>query len=306
MRYQKCRIVIIMSALDIDLLRTFTVLAEEMSFTAAGARLGATQSAVSVRLRKLEERIGRALFERTPRNVALTAFGAGFLSDARRILAAHDEALARLTAADTPLALSFGVSEHAGGDLLPVALRAMRDLMPRLKLRVTLGLSDGLIADYDHGRLDAVVIRRNLPAPGAPAGTSPGGRSLYRDDLVWAAAPGFVWLPGEPVPLVTIETPCNARTAAVDALEGAGLPYVDAFQSRGLAAIQAAAVAGLGLACLGERHVPAGCVILGAAEGLPPLPASEVVLYQRAREPAAVLAVMRFAEALQAAARGDR
>ena len=61
-----------MADLDIELLRTFVALAETESFTQAGDALGATQSTVSVRLKKLEERLGRRLFERTPRAVART------------------------------------------------------------------------------------------------------------------------------------------------------------------------------------------------------------------------------------------
>ncbi|MDK9698372.1 MAG: LysR family transcriptional regulator, partial [Siculibacillus sp.] len=64
-----------MADLDIDLLRTFVALAETESFTGAGERLGATQSAVSVRLKKLEDRLGHRLFDRTPRSVAPTPFG---------------------------------------------------------------------------------------------------------------------------------------------------------------------------------------------------------------------------------------
>ncbi|SON57960.1 Hca operon transcriptional activator [Hartmannibacter diazotrophicus] len=295
-----------MAALDIDLLRTFSVLAEDLNFTAAGERLGATQSAVSVRLKKLEERLGRPLFDRTPRAVALTAFGSSFLSDAKRILAAHDDALRRLAVADAPLSISIGVSEHAGGNLLPQALLALKELMPRLKVRVQLGLSDELLKDFDLGRLDAVVVRRNLPPAQSMdrQGTgSLGGRSLFRDDLVWVAAQGFVLTPGEPLPLASIEAPCNARTAAVEALQGADIAWVDAFSSRGVAAIQAAVSAGLGVACLGGRHAPPDTEILGPSHGLPALPASEVALFVRTKDPAMALAVERFADALTAAAR---
>lgn len=280
-------------SLDIDLLRSFVAVADTQSFTVAGLQVGATQSAVSVRLKKLEERLGRVLFERTPRSVELTPAGRSFLPDARRILAAHDDALRRAIVGEAAVSLAIGVAEHAGGLTLAPALARVRGLMPRLKIEVQLGLSDVLLAAFDAGRLDAVVIRR------APGGER--GRTLYRDDLCFCAAPDLDWRPGEPVPLVGVESPCNTRLTVVRALDGAGIPWTEVFVSRGVAAVQAAAAAGLGIACLGRRFRPAGTVILGRESGLPALPSSEVVLLESARDPAARMAVAGIADALVAA-----
>lgn len=278
--------------LDIDLLRSFAVVADTRSFTVAGARLGATQSAVSVRLKKLEERLGRPLLERTPRSVELTAFGAEFLADARRILTAHDDALRRALVGDVAVSVTVGISEHAGGLSLAPVLAEMRRTMPNLQLRVVLGLSEGLRAEFEAGRLDAAVIRRH------PGGD--GGRPLYRDDLCWFAAADFEWRAGNAVPLITLESPCNTRIAAMDALEAAGVPHYEAFLSRGVAAIQAATSAGLGISCLGARHAPAGCRRLGIDDGMPDLPASEIAMFHRPRGRSAALALERLADTLAA------
>lgn len=280
-------------SLDIDLLRTFTAVADTASFTAAGLQVGATQSAVSVRLKKLEDRLGRPLMDRTPRSVELTDFGRRFLADARRVLAAHDDALRRALVGDTVVSLAVGVSEHAGGLSMAGALAEVRSLMPGLRLKVLLGLSDQLVAEYQAGRLDAAVIRRVV-------GPSD-GRSLYRDDLVWAAAPDLGWRPGEPVPLAVVEGPCNTRALTVRALDEAGLPWTEVFVTRDVAAVQAACAAGLGIACLGGRFRPAGTVALGRESGLPALPPSEVAVLDSTREPAARMALARIIDALVSA-----
>ena len=269
-----------MPDLDIDLLRTFVALAETESFTAAGERLGATQSAVSVRLKKLEDRLGRRLFDRTPRSVALTFFGESFLSEARRILAVHADVLARATARSPSRHLSLGVSEHATGGRLPAVLRALRDLMPGLSLSVTLGLSEELTADWEAGRHDAVVVRRL----GRTTAASGPGRQLFPDDLVWCAVPELVRRAGDPVPLAVIARPCKLMETAVEAMEAAGLPWTLAFVSRDLVAVQAAVEAGLGIGCVGRSAVPPGAVVLGAEDGLPPLPESEIVLLADGRD----------------------
>lgn len=281
--------------LDIDLLRTFAAVADTRSFTAAGQRVGATQSAVSVRLKKLEDRIGKPLLERTPRAVELTGFGEIFLGDARRILALHDDAWRKATMVEPEATLSLGVSEHAGGLALAAVLKEMREAMPRLRLKVTLGLSDVLLAELDRSRLDVAVIRRRLGAPG-------GGRVLFRDDLAWFAAPDLGWRPGETLPLVGVEAPCSTRQCATAALDGAGIAWAEVFLSRGVPAVQAACAAGLGVACLGRRFRPSGTAPLGAADGLPPLPASEVAMVDRVRDPRLRPVLERMADAFATAA----
>ena len=282
-----------MPDLDIDLLRTFVALAETESFTAAGERLGATQSAVSVRLKKLEERLGRRLFDRTPRVVTPTPFGEGFLSEARRVLAVHDDVLARATTSGPTRRLSLGVSEHATGGRLPQVMRALRDLMPGLALSVTLGLSEELTADWEAGRHDAVVVRR-LGRTTAGSGT---GRQLFPDDLVWCAAPDLLRRPDEPIPLAVIARPCRLMETAVEAMEAADLPWRLAFVSRDLVAVQAAVEAGLGIGCVGRSAVPPGALVLGAADGLPPLPQSEIVLLTDGRDRALAPAFDLIADA---------
>jgi adenylate cyclase len=84
-------------ALDIDLLRTFVLIAEGRSFTRAAERIGRTQSAVSLQIKRLESLTGRRLFMRDKgQNVRLTAQGERLLEDARRLTALNDSILAAL------------------------------------------------------------------------------------------------------------------------------------------------------------------------------------------------------------------
>ena len=76
-----------MKALDLDAVKAFVFIADLQSFTRAAEVLDTTQSALSLKLRRLEEQLGRRLLERTPRQVRLSAEGSVFL-DAARSLAA--------------------------------------------------------------------------------------------------------------------------------------------------------------------------------------------------------------------------
>ena len=81
--------------MDLDQIRTFDRIAQDLSFTKAAARLNVTQATVSMRMRALEDLLGVPLFHRG-RKVALTDQGMTFLPYARRILSAAQEARAAL------------------------------------------------------------------------------------------------------------------------------------------------------------------------------------------------------------------
>ena len=82
--------------LDLDLLRGFVTVAERGGFTAAGIALGLTQSAISLKVKRLEDIIGRRVLDRGGRGVTLTREGETLLAYARRMLALNDEAVRRM------------------------------------------------------------------------------------------------------------------------------------------------------------------------------------------------------------------
>src|SRR3954469_14445239 len=82
--------------LDPDLLRAFVAVAEQRSFTRAATILNRTQSAVSMQIKRLEDRLGAEVLSRTKAQVDLTAAGEGLLGYARRMLVLNDEAIGRL------------------------------------------------------------------------------------------------------------------------------------------------------------------------------------------------------------------
>jgi DNA-binding transcriptional LysR family regulator len=84
--------------LDIRLLRHFVVVAEELHFSRAAARLFVAQQALSRDVRRLEQQLGLRLLDRTTRRVTLTTAGAELLDRARALLAHHDEVVRGLGA----------------------------------------------------------------------------------------------------------------------------------------------------------------------------------------------------------------
>src|SRR5689334_9598279 len=90
-----------MSALlDVDQLKTFVAIADTGSFTRAADVVHKTQSAVSMQMKRLEERIGKPIFSRDGRQSKLTEEGERLLDYARRIVKLSAEAVSALADAD--------------------------------------------------------------------------------------------------------------------------------------------------------------------------------------------------------------
>jgi DNA-binding transcriptional LysR family regulator len=259
--------------LDLDATAAFVHIAELGSFTRAAEAMQTTQAAVSLKLKRLEERLGCRLIERTPRYVELSAQGAAFLEHARELLAAHERALAVFTAARQRLTL--GISDHVAGPELPALIARMNAQDPQLLIEVRIASSAPLLQSFDRRELDAVITRTD-------AGRSD-GKLLAEEKFGWFAAPGWQHRAGEPLPLATLAEPCGVRAMAAQALEAAAMPWREIFVGGGVAAVAAAVVAGLGVAALAPRMLPMGAVDVGPRLGLPELPRLPVLLHARVK-----------------------
>jgi DNA-binding transcriptional LysR family regulator len=285
--------------LDLDWLRAFVTVADARNFTTAGEAVGATQSAVSIRIRKLEERLGQRLMERNARNVSLTRFGMTFLPDARRLLQLHDDAAIRAIGSAHSRSFEIAISDHAAGDLLPTILGPMRELPDGRRLSVVVGRSPELAIAFAGGSYDAVIGRAD--------DFGGEGETIIEDRMVWMAAKPFKWEAEQPLPLVLLSAPCTVRDTTLTALARHDVPWREAFVGTGVAAIQAAVVAGFGVAALEARNAPPGCVMQGPwLQRLPSLPSTRVVIRAREGTEADAQIVRVIARALKQVAPRDR
>ncbi|MGJ4950024.1 LysR family transcriptional regulator [Bradyrhizobium sp. HKCCYLS20291] len=278
--------------LDISAVRAFLLVSELQSFTRTAEALGTTQAAVSLKLQRLEAALGKRLLERSPRAVRLTADGAAFSENARALVAAHDLALAGTPRLRPRLAL--GISDHAAGPELVPMLQQFQAMTTELTLSVGIGFSRDLLDRYDAGALDAVIVRQEA--------SRRGGETLADDEFGWFASPRFRAAAGGPVPLATLSAPCGVRSLAVRALEKAKRPFVEAFVGGGVAAVVAAAQAGLAIAPLARRIAPAGLADAGASLGLPKLGRSKVILHAKVGDARKRAALRTLAAAFRSAA----
>jgi DNA-binding transcriptional LysR family regulator len=263
-----------MKTLDIEAVQAFVLTADFKSFTRAAEALDTTQSAVSLKIKRLEEGLGRRLLERTPRLVRLSADGNAFLGAARHLVAAHQGAVGSFGIEQRRLVV--GISHHIVGAELPLLLKCMGSVEPSLVLEMRVSTSREVLDEFDRGVIDAAIVlshdnRRR-------------GETILEESFGWMAAPDFEHHPGGPLRLATQAEPCSVRSMAIDALKQAGIAWTEVFVGGGVSTTGAAVSAGLAVAALGRRVAPPGAIDIGAKLGLPPLPTRDVVLHSNVTE----------------------
>jgi DNA-binding transcriptional LysR family regulator len=241
-----------MRGLNLDQLRTFAAVVDQKSFSAAAARLGVTQPAVSLQVRQLEKRFGVKLIERVGRRAAPTAAGAELLTHARDV----EAALAAATDAMAPHAegaagrVRLGTGATACIYLLPKVLRALRQRFPALDIVVSTGNTPDMLRAIEENRIDVALV--TLPAAGRMLDVRP-----VLDDEFVAVAPRGTRLPREitaaelaKLPLVQYEPGANTRRVVDDWALRAGHPLKAVMELGSVEAMKELVGAGLGCSVL--------------------------------------------------------
>ncbi len=256
--------------IEIDLLRAFVAVVEAGSMTGGAEIVGRTQSAVSQKIMRLEELIGRRVFERSSRSLALTRDGERLLAAARRMIEFNDETMRQFVTPAPGGQLRLGVAEDFIPRQLPRLLARFVRLYPDISLELTTGLSCDLLALLEKGDLDLAIAKKD--------GAMQRGRVIWREPLEWIAAEEFEIAPDKPVPLVLLPPPCTYRGLALEALETVGRSSTISCTASSLIGIQAAVAGGLGVTLLGRSFLQPRLRVLPAGEGWPALPTTEIVL----------------------------
>lgn len=263
-------------SLEIDLLRSFAVIAEVRALSRAANRIGRTQSALSQQMKRLEEIVDQPLFQRTGRGVVLTGPGERLLIHAQRILRLHDEAMADLCGTGLSGSIRFGCPDDYAAVFLPSLLRQFSSQHPHALVEVVCGPTPRLIEQLEKRAVDLAMI--SLPEG------SPSDDVIRREQLVWIGYPGLDSAHFDPLPLALSDPDTLDHLAACDALQRAGRAYRIAYASSSLSGLTALVRSGQAFAVLTQTAVPADLQVLNADAGLPTLPSVGISLkFARAR-----------------------
>ena len=166
-------------------LEYIVAVSETAHFGKAAERCNVSQPALSGQIKKLEDRLGIVLFERTNRTVHVTDLGVDFVQRARAILAQVEELEAAARAFSDPFSgtVRIGMIHTIGPYLAPLFLREVRRILPGLELHLVEDMTGNLEAALLEGALDAAVLATR---PTDPKLTE---TELY-DEPFWIAMPG--------------------------------------------------------------------------------------------------------------------
>ena len=253
-----------MPTLDPELLRTFVAIAEAGNFSRAAERVLRTPSAVSLQVKKLEDLLGRTMFRRNTRGVALTADGEVLIGYARRILALNEEASARFLLPRAEGRVRFGAPNDSGIFAIPKFLSRFALTHPQVDVDVRLDASAALRRACDAGALDIVIFAGHAEADGA-------GMPIHEEELVWVGLKGGIAAARRPLPLALADVGCDWRARAIDALARAGILHRAAYSSEHCQGQIAAVEADLAIAPLPLSVARPPFARLGMESGLPTL-----------------------------------
>ncbi len=269
-------------SVDMRVLRSFVCVVETGSITETARRLGRTQPAITLQMKRLEELTGRILFKEDSRKPVLTGEGDMVLTYAKSILKMHDELLARLSSPDIEGHVILGTPDLYAAYLLPSILALFRQAFPRIQVELRCSLSTPLVGLVQRGEVDIALVTR---MPGFA-----GGEVVRQEQLIWVEGAGHNTHLTEPVPLALLPPGNIYREYAIEGLERAGRKWRIACVSESVGGLQAAVFAGMAVTVLCKSALVHGMRQIGIHEYFPPLPKVDLLLY-RATGPATAAAI---------------
>lgn len=272
-----------MVQLDVESLRTFLAVLDWGSMSRAATHLGLSKSAVSWKIKRLEERVGRPLLVRDGHDFQLTRDGRALLTDARIIVETHDRAVRRLSSSDFTGTIRVGSNEEVGAARLAGILGRFRLLHPGATIEFVVNQSRVLAREITRNRVDVALLQVTEDEVLAD------DVLLWTETLRWATRVDTPHDTGT-VPLITYGTNGFYRPVSEPILERHGVRYRYTITAPSSESVLAAVEAGLGVAVLAERFLGGDVVEWSRAAELDPLPISHHVIRTQAGETSDVAA----------------
>ncbi|QKY02862.1 LysR family transcriptional regulator [Janthinobacterium lividum] len=252
--------------LSVDALRVFRAVVQTGSMSQAASLLHLSQSAVSWKIKRLEQQLDCQLLARSGGLFGTTDQGAVLLRHAVNILDAHDDAVAHFSPSAMHGRLRIGVTEQISLTDVCAVLSQFSHHHPKVDVQLVVEQSQVLREHFADGVFD-VILHQDFAGMAAPADSL-----LWTETLHWCAATAEQTLPGESVKLITYGPHCFYRRLAEEKLGQAGMTWSVGLECPSVAGVLTAIVAGLGMAVVNERNLGQGVHRHAALERLAPLP----------------------------------
>ncbi|ACE89870.1 MULTISPECIES: LysR substrate-binding domain-containing protein [Rhizobium] len=259
--------------LDLDQLQTFIAIVDSGSFTKAADKVYKTQSAVSMQMRRLEERIGKQLFIKDGRGNRLTVEGEKLLNYARRIIRLNNEAIAAFDDNRLEGMLRIGTPDDYADRYMPEIIGRFAKTHPNVELYIVCEPSMDLAERMHKGELDIALVTHNPRERMSDV--------VRTEPLCWVGSANHPIRDDAPVPLAVGRRDCQWRQLACSALDAVGREHQILFTSWSCTVVAAAVLAGMAVSVMPESALRTGMKVLSQADGFPALPPVQIGIMKR-------------------------
>ena len=252
--------------LDIESLRALKAVADLGGVTRASEYLALSQSAVSHKIRRLEESIGCRLLHRQTGAPLLTEDGDRLLDYAQRILSLHDEALSAIGRKTMKGRIRLGITEDTTSAGLARILARFTRLYPHVSVRAHVAQSLTLDKELADGQIDLAVMQI------FESGINQSDIVLGIDALVWVQAVDFDLTTGDPLPFIAFDRECFYRHWAMGRAQQGKRPtrLETVLECPSISGVCNAVTAGLGISLVNRRYLQRGMREIGDSLEAPP------------------------------------
>ncbi len=277
--------------LDIESLRALLAVLDHGGMTAAAKRLNMGQSAVSRKIQRLEDRVGRPLLIRDGHTLRPTRDGRALLADARQMVELHDRSVARLNTSDLTGMVKLSCNGEVDTAQVASLLGTFKCQHPGAQVEFRLDHSGNLIDWVDTGEIDVAVFQLIADQ------VRPTDIVLWTEQIHWATSITAPFADGA-VPLIDFGDHCYYNEFTLGILERGGIDHDVVFSAASSIDVCSAVRAGIGIAVLSDRYITDDIVYWKPPTELEALPkVSQVIRIVPGERPDAVAALVETIQA---------
>jgi DNA-binding transcriptional LysR family regulator len=237
-----------MKQLSLDNLRTFVTVVDLGGYAKAGEKIGLSQPAVSLQIKRLEQQLSTRLFAKQGQRQVVNQYGLRLYETAQTMLDLNDGILRQFQPTSLKGRLRLGIPSEFATTLLPSIIGEFSTLYPDVSLEVTSALSKSLLEDEALNGFDLVMA---LVDPD----TEVVGQVLLIDELVWVGDRSLA-NPYSTLSLVWAPDGCVYRSRVISKLKQQTQQWRISYTNADLSGITAAIKQGLGISALAKSSVP--------------------------------------------------
>lgn len=273
-----------MHNLDSDLLRTFLAIIDTGSMSAGAAKIGRSQSAVSLQVKRLEATLGKPVFTRHGRGVIPSAVGEKLEPVARQTVSLLDASLADIKSDELAGAIRLGVPDDHSKTVLANIIASFAEKHPLVEINVRCASGAEFAGAVADGHLDLALYEVET--------AEDHHQVLAEEKTFWVTSRLHSAHDLSPIPIALFDRDCWWRDVALNTLRRSGLAYRVAYSSESVSGVAAAIRSGVAIGLLGQSSIDKDFRILTEPPGFAAMPVSKLVLDRRRDTSSAVVGAM--------------